>query len=143
MWSPSEHLHQRHPDVRVVEDRELPGGLQGCVDHEERIIWLDVRLSPVARRSTLAFEIGQLQQGPTPLDPRLAAAHRLAAADWAARMLIHIDDLVDSFACCDGYAAVAERLGVDVPTVRTRLRGLTDAEQDGVLEAIYRLRLTA
>lgn len=136
-WCPDAYLKHRYPDVRVY-DVELPGRLQACVDHEQRIIWLRAGLTAVERRSALAYEIGQLEQGPTPLDPLCAAAHERAAGDWAARMLIGTDALMDVFACCDSYAAIAECLDVDLPTLRTRLRGLTDAEQDRVLEAIQR-----
>lgn len=129
------YLHEHHPDVQVRED-DLPGGLQGGVDHERRVIWLDARLSPVARRCTLAYEIGQLQHGPTPPDPCLAAAHRRDAEDWAARMLLPTDVLMAGFAVSSYIPDIADHLGVDSAMLRSRLRGLTDAEQDLVMDTI-------
>lgn len=72
------NLQERHPDVRVVVT-DLPGQLHGRVDHEKRIIWLDSGLDPVTRRWRLAYEIGPLEQGPTPADRRLTVAFRRAA----------------------------------------------------------------
>jgi len=141
-WDPGRYLAERFPDMRVVE-AVLPGRVQGAVDHEERIIWLDAGLSPAARRSTLAYEIAQLQQGPTPGDPCLAAAHQRDAAEWASRMLIDSPALFEAFESCREYREVAAQLGVDIPTVRARLRAMSDAEQDEVFAAILRQRLTA
>lgn len=114
--------------MRVLE-ADLRGG-QGCIDHQQRIIWLDPKMSPAARRSTLAYEVALLEYGPTPADARLAAAHQRAAADWAALMLIPTEDLLFALSLTHDLAEVAAFLGVDTPTVRARLRGLTDEEQD-------------
>lgn len=134
-WSPREWLHEQHPDVKVVR-MELPGSLQGCVDHVRRVIWLDVGLGMVEERCTLAFEIAQLEMGPAPDDPRLAPIARQTAADWAARMLISDTELTAAFDLYATYGEAARFLDVDVPTLRARLRGMTDEEQDAVLEAI-------
>lgn len=141
-WDPDKYVRQRYPEVRVIEAR-LSGRVQGAVDHEDRIIWLDAGLSPASRRSTLAYEIAHLRQGPTPADARLAAAHQRDAAEWAARMLIDGDEFVAAFMVARDYREVAALLEVDVPTVRARLRGLTDGEQDEVFAAILRQRLSA
>lgn len=141
-WCPSGFLRSRYPGVRVY-DVDLPGRLQGCIDHEQQVIWLRAGMTEIERRCTLAFEVAQLQQGPTPEDPCLAAAHQRAAVEWAARMLIDCDDMIAAFARAPRYQDIAELLQVDVPTLRARLRGMTDAEQDGVLEAIHSLRLSA
>jgi hypothetical protein len=141
-WDPDKYVREQHPDVRVI-DACMSGRVLGGVDHEDRTIWLNKGLSPAARRSTLAYEIAHLRQGPTPADARLAAAHQRDAAEWAARMLIDSDDFVAAFGVACDYREVAAMLDVDVPTVRARLRGLTDGEQDDVFAAILRLRLTA
>lgn len=135
-WCPVRYLTERHPGVRVVEKR-LPGSIQGCVDHEQRIIWIDSGLSVVQRRCTLAFEIGQLQLGPVSADPRWAAAHQREAAEWAAQMLIAVTDLIAAFQCCPTITDMAGCLGVDLPTVRTRIRCLTDDEQDDAMAAVH------
>lgn len=134
-WSPWTHVQKRHPDVQVIE-MELPGQLQGCVDHDQRIIWLAAGLDTRQRRCTLAYEIGQLEQGPTPTDPCLAAAHRRAAEDWAARMLIPTRGLLEGFSKSYSLAQIADGLQVDLPMLRARLRGLSDAEQDAVMDTI-------
>lgn len=141
-FSPWVYLLEHHPDVRVSEV-ELPAGLQGCVDHQERVVWLDSRLSPVARRCTLTFELGQLEHGPTPSDPCLAAAHRRAAEDWAARMLIPLAELLIGFSQASHLPEIAEHLAVDTPMLRARCRGLTDDEQDAVMDAIRGMRAVA
>lgn len=141
-WDPVRYLRERQPDVRVLET-VLPGRVQGCCDHEQRVIWLDAGLSAPARRSTLAYEIAQLQQGPTPEDACLAAAHQRDAAEWAARMLIDSEEFVEAFGAACNYREVAAMLNVDVPTVRARLRGMTDEEQDDVFAAILRHRMSA
>lgn len=142
-WDPACFLHETHPEVRVIDTRSLPGRVQGCVDHEQRIIWLDAGLSPTSRRATLAYEVAQFQQGPTPEEPCLAAAHQRDAAEWAARMLIDSEALCEAFEVGREYHEIAALLHVDVPTVRARLRAMTDAEQDAVFAAILRQRLSA
>lgn len=143
VFEPSTFVRERHPDVQVIETDALPGRVQGGVDHRRRIIWLAKGLSVAARRSVLAYEIGQLQQGPTPVDPLLAAAHQRAAGDWAAQMLISTDELYGAFSLTDDYATMAAHLRVDVQTLRTRLRGMSDAEQDGVMACIRGLAAAA
>ena len=134
-WNPRAYLREWYPEVRVIE-MDLPGTIQGCVDHKRRIIWLSPGLDEVQQRSALSFEIGQLVLGPVPANPCLAAMHQRAAADWAAQMLIPAQSLFDAFAVSNDYAAMAAHLNVDLPTLRARFRSLTDAEQDGVLSAV-------
>lgn len=141
-WCPWTYVRERHADVQVVTTK-LPGQLQGCVDPVERVIWLDEDMSRVQRRSTLAFELGQLQNGPTPQEPHLAVFHRRAAEDWAARMLIPTDDLLDALSLSGSLDEIAEMLHVDVPTLRSRLRGLTDDEQDAIMSLVERWRIAA
>lgn len=134
-WSPLTHVREQHADVQVLE-AELPGEIQGCVDHGRRIIWLREGLTRIQKVCTLAYELGQLQQGPTPDDPCLAAARQRAAEDWAARMLIPEDSLPDGFRISHDLAVIAAYFEVDLPTLRARLRGLTDVEQDAIMAAI-------
>lgn len=141
-WCPAGYLRHRYPDVRVYE-MELPGRLQGCVDHEQRIIWVAAGLTPAAHRSVLAYEAAQLEQGPTPADPCLAAARERAALDWAAGMLIPTDLFAAAWANCLDLAAMAAYCEVDVPMFRARIRAASDADQDAALAAIISTRLTA
>jgi Zn-dependent peptidase ImmA (M78 family) len=139
-FNPEAYLEQNHPDVRVYE-RPLRGGVQGCIDHEQRIIWLDATLSPAARRCTLAYEIAHLEFGPTPSDPLLASAHQRAATEWAALMLVPTEDFVEAWAGCLDLVAMAAYCAVDVATFRARIRAASDGDQDAAFEAIRRTRL--
>ena len=142
-WDPEVYLRQRHADVQVWES-DLPDGLLGCVDHKRRIIWLSRDLCPRQRRSTLAVEIGHLEQGPTPTDhPGLASAMHRAAEEWAALMLIPTDVFAEAWGVAADLPAMASWCGVDVATFRTRIRAASDADQDLAMEAIYRLEASA
>lgn len=134
-WSPWSHLAEHHRDVRVRRTL-LPGRLLGCVDLQRRIIWLDTDLTEVQERCTLAFELGQLEHGPVPANPCLAAAHRRASEDWAARMLIPTGRLLAGFSVSFDLSQIADVLEVDCPTLRARLRGLADDEQDMVMDVL-------
>lgn len=135
LWCPQAYVREQHPSVHVLE-HDLPGSLLGCVDHERRIIWLKRGLTPAQWRCTLAFEIGHFEHGPMPPNPELAAARRAAATDWAARRLIPTNCLVFAFQRSTHLQAIADDLCVDLPTLRARLRGMTDHEQDAVMDAI-------
>lgn len=138
VWDPEAYVRAKHPDVQVVE-MDLPMPWQGCVDHEKRIIWLAAGMSEVDRRCTLAFELGQLEQGPAPADPFLARARQLAAEDWAARKLLDLPTVLDGLRVARTLPEIAAVLAVDTPTLRARLRGLSDSEQDAAMEAIHGL----
>lgn len=141
-WSPEMYLEVRHPDVAVVDTDELPAGILGAVDHEQRVIWLSRGLPDHVRRCTLAFEIGRLERGPTRGDHRLGRAADADAAEWAARQLIPLPQLCFAFAACAHLparrqcTAMARLLGVDEATVRARRRAMTDWEQDAAIDAV-------
>lgn len=140
-FSPEAYLEENHPGVRVCETDLLPDGVQGCIDHTKRIIWLAAKMSPAARRCTLAFEIAQLEFGPTPSDPCLAAAQRRAATDWAALMLVSPEDFAAAWGGCLDLVAMAAYCAVDLATFRARIRAASDTDQDAAIEAIARMRL--
>lgn len=141
-WCPAGFLSSRHPDVRVYEV-DLPGRLLGCIDHDQRIIWLRAGLSDVVRRCTLAYEAAQLEQGPTPEDPCLAAAHQRAATEWAAQMLIPSEMFAAAWADCLDLATMAAFCEVDLAMFRARMRAASDADQDAAIDAIAATRLSA
>ena len=141
-WDPGSYLQERHPDVRVV-DTWLQDRLQGQVDVEGRIIWLDLGLTPAERRSTLAYEIAQYELGPTPDNPCLAAAHARAAVDWAALMLIPSEMFAAAWALGLDLAAMADFCGVDESMFRARIRAASDRDQDVAIAAINAMRLSA
>lgn len=141
-WDPRTYVELRHPEVRV-EVMELQGRVQGCVDVDRRVIWIDAKLSPVQARCALAYEIGEYEQGPTPADPCMARAHQRAAQEWAALMLISSEEFVAAWANCLDLASMAARCGVDLPTFRARIRAASDAEQDAAMAAIANTRLSS
>jgi Zn-dependent peptidase ImmA (M78 family) len=115
---------------------DLPNGIQGCIDHQQRVIWVAKNLTAVERRCTEAFEIGQLLQGPTSLEPCLAAAQRRAAEEWAAQMLLPTEEFLEGFRVSFDLREIAAYLDVDLPTLRTRIRCGTDEEQDRIMATI-------
>ncbi len=136
-WNPWSAVATDFPEVKIVT-RELPERVQGCVDPGRGIIWLAEGLSPVEQRCVLAYELAQLHRGPLPEDPCMAAAHRRDCEEWAARMLVPVESLCGAFSMFGYLETIAEWLDVDLPTLRQRLRSLTDAEQDALMEAIRR-----
>lgn len=140
-WSPWRYLREHHPHIRVVE-AELPAGYLGCLDHRDHTIWLDSRLLCHEQRSTLAHEIGHLEldwfvQG------QWAPAAEWRVDVWAARHLIPIGPLLQAFKWTSQLDEMAEELFVDSHTLRTRLRCMTDEEQDQAMAAIYRRGVSA
>jgi hypothetical protein len=142
-WDPRAFVQEKHPRVRVVETDKLPAQLLGCVDHEDRIIWIAAGLDEARYRCTLAFEVAQLQQGPTPDDPCLARAYQRAAEEWAALMLIPTDAFVAAWVGFLDLRSMAARLKVDLATFRARIRAASDADQDAVMDAIAATRMSA
>lgn len=140
-WDPERQAREER--IGVVETRELPDRVQACVDHERRIIWVAAGLSPAQRRSVVAYELGEMHQGPAPVDPCLAAAYRRAAEEWAALMLIPTEEFIAAWVGCLDLSAMAARCGVDLPTFRCRIRAASDADQDAVIQAIAQTRLAA
>lgn len=136
-WSPWRHLREHYSDVRVYET-ELPVRLLGCVDLDQRIIWLDSRLTQAERRCTLAHELGHLDRGVVCCDPVAAEVEERAIDGWAARMLIPVGSLVRAFQWSCHLPEIADELWVDLHMLRARLRGLTDCEQDLVIEAMWK-----
>lgn len=140
-WDPEQHA--RSEGIEVVETRQLPARVQAAVDHVRRIIWLAAGLSPAQRRCAIAYELGELHQGPTPSDPCLAAAYRRAAEEWAALMLISTELFIAAWVGCLDLPLMAAFCAVDLPTFRARIRAASDADQDAAVQAIATTRLSA
>lgn len=134
-WSPARCLMEHHPDFEVRKT-DLPSRLLGCVDLDRRIIWLAHGLDSTQERCTLAFEIAQIVHGPVPENPRLAGAYRVTAEEWAARRLVPMSALLTGFQLSYSLDCIAVALDVDHATLRSRLRCMTDEEQDAVMEVI-------
>jgi len=125
-WNPWAHLAEHWPHITVVVNRELPGTLWGLRVGDR--IYLCRRLDQAARRSTLAHELGHLERGPVPDDPRGQAREERAVSALAARRLITISALIDGMRWTRDRDELAEMLWVDVPTLEARLDGLDPVE---------------
>lgn len=126
-----------------MKEAHLPGRVQSGLDRKRGIIWLDFALTDIEARCCLAFELGHLKMGPPPADPRLAAAHRRAAEEWAAQMLIPGDVFAAAWGACLNLGSMAAYCGVDLPTFRNRIRASSNADQDAAMLAIVSTRLSA
>lgn len=93
--------------VHVVEEL-LPGSAVGYFDHRTNTIYLDSRLSPIQRRSTLMHELGHAYYGHTACTPRWERE----ASEWAAAELVNEAEFVAAAYLYEGSIAVAHELGV-------------------------------
>lgn len=91
-----------------VVDELLPGNAVGYYDHRTSTIYLDRRLSPIQRLSTLMHELGHAYHGHTACTPRWERA----ASEWAAAELVNEAEFVAAAYLYEGSVAVAHELGV-------------------------------
>lgn len=106
----------------------MPEGERSRLDPEQRIIWLNERLTGPESRCQMAHRLAELVLG--------AGASKDKVARWAARRLIPFKDLARAFKWTLNLEEMAEELWVDKSTLRTRLRCMTDREQDRLMQAI-------
>lgn len=105
---------------------------RGMCRWNRRTILLDIKLSRIEERCTLAHELVHAERGPF---PRWATAREEAAVNAeAARRLIPLDALGEALAWSLHPAVAADELDVDPPTLEALLRDLAEAE----LEALHR-----
>ena len=127
--------HARDIGLRV-DHRPLEAGLWVYYDHRRGRAVLNVDLCQFERRATLAHEVVHHERGDVGC---LAARHELQVRMVAARRLVTLDDLTDALLWTRDEHQLAERLWVDVQTVRCRL---TDAMRDSEYTYLQR-RLAA
>ena len=125
-WNPWQHLATHWPHITVVANQELPGNLWGLLAGNR--IYLCRRLTQAQRRCTLMHELGHLERGPVPADPRGYAREERAVSIEAARRLITIPALADGLRWTRDPDQLADALWVDVPTLQTRMTGLDPVE---------------
>jgi hypothetical protein len=118
----------------VIVERPLDGLLGECDGAVE--IVLNPNQSERQKLCTCAHEVVHLERGdaPFPLGYPDAARQSIQreryADEIAARRLIGLRSLAAVLAWAPNEYTVADELGVDVPTVVTRIGTLTDAEKD-------------
>jgi hypothetical protein len=131
IWHPWRHLRHHHPHINV-RFADLPEGLLGYTDHARGEVVLDRSLTQVERRCTLTHELEHVHRGPVPLDPCLADREEAVVDGIAARRLVSLRELIEALLLSNHEHDVADELWVDVPTLRTRIAGLADAERAAI-----------
>ncbi|OZE04376.1 hypothetical protein CH249_25935 [Rhodococcus sp. 05-2255-3B1] len=136
-WHPWRHLRDEHPHVHVA----YPDGGSGCLGKwTSDGIEINRRSNQRERRCTLTHEIVHVERGPVPADLRLAMREEETVDRITAERLIELDALIDVIAWnrnrIDDEAA--EELWVDLPTLLTRVRNLTDDERAFIDEELER-----
>jgi hypothetical protein len=125
MWHPWRTLRE-HPWITLHWSRNLPTNQLGQTCHDTHTITLADGLTQVERRCTLTHELLHVHRGPVPDWCENREERQVDEA--AARLLITLDQLADGLLWAADEHELADELWVDVPTVRTRLASLTDAE---------------
>ena len=114
----------------TVRTAVLPPSCLGLWDQHARTVWLDERLSPAERRSTLAHELVHAERGDVPCgDPCLDARQERRVDREAARRLIAVEALADALRWTRDPREVAELLDVDVALLAARIEALTPTER--------------
>ncbi|MCK2024614.1 ImmA/IrrE family metallo-endopeptidase [Microbacterium sp. kSW2-24] len=106
----------------------LPERIRGLYDHEERRIYLNLRLTPFERRSTLAHELGHAHYGHDCTSPR----GEKQARSYAAGLLIDPEEYERLERINPDKHWLAEEFSVTPQIIHdyehhflTRLRGIT------------------
>ncbi|MBT1193816.1 hypothetical protein [Rhodococcoides kroppenstedtii] len=123
------HLRDNHPAVPVMFSHRHNSGCLGR--WTEAGIEINGTSNQRERRCTLTHEIVHVERGPVPDDDFLALREESIVDDIATRRLIELDALIDVLAW-NRYRVddeTAEELWVDLPTLVSRVRNLTDAER--------------
>ena len=109
----------------------------GLWDEATRTVWLDCGLTGVERRCTLVHELVHAERGDVPCeDPVLAVRQERIVDREAARRLVPVALLADGLRWTVRAEELAAVLEVDLATLRTRLRCLTDAERAAIGERL-------
>lgn len=127
-WHPWRHLRDHHPHIHV----SYPSGGTGCLGRWTKDgIEINGSSNQRERRCTLTHELVHVERGPVPCDLHLAMREEDAVDRIASQRLIELDRLIDVLAW-NRYRVddeTAEELWVDLPTLLTRVRHLTDDER--------------
>ncbi len=125
--------HAAHLGVSV-HVAHLPSPYRGFYDHENGRVVYDFNLTPIARRSVVAHELGHVFHGHVGYGVR---SQEDAADRYAARLLIHPAEYARLERIHHDVQWIADELGVEPDLVRTfqrcvtRLDGVTYARSVG------------
>ena len=104
--------------------------VRGACRWSRKSILLDIRLSRVEQRCTLAHELVHAERGPFP--HWLTTREESIVDAKAARRLIPLDALGEALAWSLHPTVAAEELDVDPPTLEALLRDLAAAEVEAL-----------
>lgn len=135
IWHPWRHLAHHHPHV-TVRFADLPDGMYGYTDFAAGQVVLDRSLMQVERRCTVTHEDIHLHRGPVSDVPHLRDKEEAIVDHIAARRLVSLGELIEALLVSDHPTEVADQLWVDVPTLRTRIAGLAEAERAAIEERL-------
>lgn len=129
-WHPWRALRDRHPRIDVAFPEIEVTGCFGRWDGGSRIE-IEASSNQAERRCTLTHELVHVERGPVPKHPVYGPREESAVRRIAAERLIEFDELIDAIVWNRGRvdADTAGELWVDLPTLLTRVRNLTDDER--------------
>lgn len=137
-WNPWRHFRDHHPhiDIHFVDLDHL--NLLGRVTREG--IEINKSSEQRERRSTLTHEAIHLERGPIPRHRHFAQREERVVEELTARLLIPIEDLLDTLLWCHGRAddEAADELWVDLDVLNTRIATLKPCERRWVDQEIAR-----
>lgn len=132
----------RAPHVKLNITR-LPDDLMGRWIPDASTIELDDRLTQTERRCTLVHElVHRLHKDLPTLPPELLEIQERQCEKRAAKLLIPLNQLLDALLWShdEHEAEIADQLWVDIPTLRDRLRYLTDKERHYLISRLNSVR---
>lgn len=109
--------------------KNLDDDMCGRFDHRTGKIYIDPRLSPAARRSTLVHERIHKNLDHKPIGGPAHTAREIMVEQLAARRLISWAMLVSVAGKCDTVAELAEIWHVDIGLAFARMTSMTKLEQ--------------
>lgn len=138
-YSPWRHLRSLvHLHLEFTDDDELLDGADARYYATVDRLLMDKRLGlQVERRCVLAHELAHAVRGDLPCGEAVLDARQEAFVEqWAARKLIHLDDLADALRWSRQADEVAEALWVTVDLLEVRMRHLHPAERAYLVSAL-------
>lgn len=125
-WHPLDEVVRMGVRVRHVC---MTGGVLGLCDWQYGIIYLRDDLTTAQELCALTHELLHLRRGPLSLaTPLSRLREERAISSEVARLLVPLERLAWALPRTDNLAELADELGVDRYTVRTRIEGLNPME---------------
>lgn len=128
-WHPWRHLRDHYPHIDVHFVDLSYRGKRGRLTR--RGIEIEQTSNQTERREALVHEMQHYERGPVPKHPYFGPREERAVQRLTAERLVELDALVEALAWCDGEVTceTAEELWVNLDTLETRIRNLTQRER--------------